>query len=255
MLFLAHGASRGELDLVAHRQALLSPRTHLLLQDFSAEPGDPPHRLLGVPLEEVREGRWFGAGTYAVDLTRPEEELFAAFPKGKQKEIRRAERRGIDVTVHERPPPAELDRFLELYAPMAAARGLDRVDRELCLRMASDGALAVVLARAEGVVVTANLVYLLPTSGYYLHGASVDRSPEGAGHLAQWRTMLALKARGARVYDLGLVSTEDPRDGIHWFKKSLGGDFVPAGRELTHAPLWHRAANLAKRAAKSLRTS
>lgn len=255
MLFLAHGATRGELDLVAHRHDLLSARTHLLLQDFSAEPDDPPHRLLGVRLTVQTGVRWFGAGTYAVDLRRPEPEIFASIPKGKQKEIQRAERRGLVAEVHEAPGEREVDAFLSLYAPMARARGLDAVAKDELLGMTRDRAVWIATASHEGAIVTANVVYVLPGYGYYLHGASADRSPEGAGHLAQWRTMTALKARRATVYDLGLVSTDDPKDGIHWFKKSLGGAFVPAGRELVRAPLWHRAAETARSLVTAARTS
>ena len=91
-----------------------------------------------------------------------------------------------------------------------------------------------VLARAVapgGIARTWNVIYLTATHGYYLHAVHDDSVDEAAGHQLHMETLNYVRARGRRYYDFGLVASPDPQDGIHRFKRSFGGVFLPSGVE------------------------
>ena len=63
-------------------------------------------------------------------------------------------------------------------------------------------------------------------SAYYASGASIE---DDVQHAVIWRSLLALRARGVRVAELGWqgkAETEEER-GIEHFKRGFGGRDVP----------------------------
>ncbi len=244
-LLLSDGASPESLARALDALDYPPAFTSLTIHDFSALPAAPALHLPGWPLREVLVGQWFGVGTYVHDLALDEARLFGAIHKGKQQEIRRAPRRGLRVVLSRFPDASLREQFRELHDAMARERGLRRVGRPHIDRLlaAGDALLVQALDKSE-VTVAMNLIYLQPTHGYYLLGVRGSRCPEGAGHLAQWETIRWLKANGQSWYDLGLVATPpDEPDGIHRFKRSLGGQFVPSGREYRAEPPWVQGAS------------
>jgi hypothetical protein len=244
-LLLSNGASPGALCRALDGLDYPPALTSLTVHDFAARAAAPALQLPGWPLREVVAGQWFGVGTYVHDLSLEEGALFAAIHRGKQQEIRRAPRRGLRVVLSRFPDASLREQFRELHDAMARERGLRRVGRPHIDRLLAAGdALLVQALDRQDVTVAMNLIYLQPTHGYYLLGVRGSRCPEGAGHLAQWETIRWLKANGQRWYDLGLVATppEEP-DGIHRFKRSLGGQFVVSGREYRAEPAWVQGAS------------
>jgi hypothetical protein len=97
--------------------------------------------------------------------------------------------------------------------------------------MAAAGVLTLARCSSGGPATIVNLVYRAHDQGYLLFSAKCNNAPRGAGRLVHWEIARELKHRGYHFYDLGLVASRDPRDGVFLFKRSLGGTFVSSGAE------------------------
>lgn len=212
------------------------PLTTLVYVDFAADPAAAEAHVLGRRLEA--RGRWFGVGTFVFDLGKSEAELFGAVAARERSKIRKSERDGIETVFSSRPSALQVDRFLGLYGAMAKERGLEEVDPRRLGRMFEDGHAVLAEAVKDGAVLTANVVYVTPEHGYYVHGAHDPSAKDPGGHLLHHRTLLHLKATGRRWYDFGMIASSDPEDGIHRFKRAFGGVLLASGREFQHAPPW-----------------
>lgn len=241
-LVLADGVSDGELESVARDHALRGARSCIVLNDFRAT-DDVPRTLGGCRLEPVRDGRWFGVGTFVVDLTGSEEDLWRRVAERERGKCRAALRDGIVMTVTRKPDGAALDAFVHLHRAMADQREFDAASPEALQRMIADGCLLFAGCRdASGAYLVTNLVYLGDEEAFFLYGARTAEGHAGAGHLAHWETILALKREGYRRYDLGQVPSAQPDDGIYRFKRSFGGSFVAFGSEYQwRSPAWRLA--------------
>ena len=76
-----------------------------------------------------------------------------------------------------------------------------------------------------------SIIYVSGGCGYFLHGANHPAITTGVGQFIQWNSILLLKKLGYGWYDLGGVQDKANADGIHEFKKSLGGVFHKLGDE------------------------
>lgn len=218
------------------------------LVDFADNSEEAARRVAGVSLTRVFGPRWFGVGTFVIDLARPEEDLMARMAARERQACRRARQPRVEIVPQ--PGQSDLADFGRLYEPMALSRELEPVRQPVLARMAAAGDLWLVRVRdTNGVVVVANLLFARPPSACYLFGARKPNSPGWAGAAAQWHALLALKEAGFRWYDLGLVASCSPDDGIFRFKSGLGGEFIPSGSEYERKPaLFSVARRLARRA-------
>ena len=231
-LILTDGLAEEGLDALARDLRVFHPLGITSLNDFSA-PGDEPLRsVAGRRLRRVDGRRWFGVGTFVHDLAEDDATLWGRIAPRERTKCSSALRTGVRVELADRPSEDELRTFLELYDRMVAERNLDVLRLETLQAMARSGCLT--LARgvgADGRTLVANVIHRSHDHGYFLFGARVADVPPGAGHLVHWEIIRKLKADGYRFYDLGLVASRDPEDGIHRFKRSLGGTFVSSGTE------------------------
>lgn len=218
-----------DLDAVI-RRALGLLAGAVTVVDFDEPSGDAVRTWAGRRFRRVEGPLWFGAGTFVIDLELPESELLARMAQNERQACRRP-REVASVEVEARPGPARLAEFLGLYELIARARDLELPRADVLARMADGGDLWMARVADDRGVAAANLVYVRPPSAWYLYGARRQASPGWAGALAQWGTIRALKQAGYRWYDLGLVASRDPHDGIYRFKSALGGRFVQAGSE------------------------
>jgi len=242
-LLLTRGASEEEIADTARWHGLLGWRSIVVFRDFSSDSENGIRVIAGVQFRRVTTGRWFGVGTFVVDLSQTLDTLWRRIAPRERGKCRRAEHLGIKVEFDEHPSERALDAFLGLYGRMARKRGLERPRRRTLEEMFTRGNL--LMARCfdpSGQNLVINLIYLSNGQGYYLHGARADGIAAGAGHFTQWETVRMLKTMGFRYYDLGLVSSRDASDGIYRFKGSLGGSFVDFGREFECVPVGLRAA-------------
>jgi hypothetical protein len=256
-LFLLMDRPRKEaVDELASRHRLTRPMTMLTACDFGWVPGDAELTVKGKTLPVVDAPRMRFAPTFVFDLSESEEALFSKIASRERSKIRKSERSGMRAEMIERPTASDLERFLELYTPMAQGRGLEPLRVEPLRRAFDRGHM--VLARAvdaSGRAATIYLLYVLPKHGYYLYAAHDSSAPDPAGHMLFWKSLLYLRARGVRWFDFGMVGSTDPNDGIYRFKKCFGGAFVTPGREWEMRPRWMASAALLARRGRTLLTT
>lgn len=243
-LVLTRGAPLDEVAGDCRRHGALHPLALATWVDLAPAQGEAAsvREAGGVLWRRAAADRFFGAGTFVVDLREPEDDLWARVSSGKRKELRQVERAGARA-VCAPARRADLADFLGLHARLARRKRLPPAPAEVLERLMARGAL--VACRAldpSGVPRVVNLLYVAHGQGYFLYGAGDDALPPGLGLLAQWEGVRALRALGLRHYDLGLVASRDESDGVYRFKRSLGGEFVAYGEEYRHAPAWLRLA-------------
>lgn len=250
-LLMAHGDSNAQIADVALRHGLLTPLSIVVLNDFASRSEDAERSVAGARFCRVTRERWFGVGTFVVDLRQDLAALFAQMAAPQRTACRRGEALGGRVETSERPSREQIEDFLGRYAWIALERGIERPRRNVLEAMSRRGDL--LLARCvdpSGVTLVSNLVYLSGSQGCLLYGARNKDSPGWAGSLAQWEIVKKLKAMGVAWYDLGLVASRERTDGIYRFKESIGGTFIDFGREFQRVP---RGLAVAYRAFRGLR--
>jgi hypothetical protein len=207
--------------------------------DFSAEADAPDVVRLGRRrfVRSRGAGRWFGAGTYVLDLSADDDTLLARALQSVRSNVRSTRRAGFATQLAERPSPSAVAIFAVRHNTMARERALAPISVETLSRMFADR--RAVLATAvdpEGVARAWNVIYLTSTHGYYLHGVHDASVREVAGRQLHMDTAAFLRESGRRWYDLGLVGSAERQEGIHFFKRSLGGVFLPSGVERVATP-------------------
>jgi hypothetical protein len=234
---------------VLRRVGLRRPWVRLTWNDFSGRDDWPFGRSLSRTLEVATEARWFGVGTYVFDLARTDEELFARVLPRERTKIRKSSRGGITTDFLEAPTTRDLAEFVAFYTRMARERGLDALHLPTLSRMFADGVAVMGRARDESDHGLAwSIVYFTREHGYYLYGVHDPDARDAGGHLLHMRTLSYVRSRGRRYYDFGLVGSADEREGIHRYKRSFGGSFLPSGKEWSLSPVGlSRAVSLAKR--------
>jgi lipid II:glycine glycyltransferase (peptidoglycan interpeptide bridge formation enzyme) len=185
---------------------------------------------------------------------RSEDDVLAGFNQLWRRNIRKAAKAGVEVTLGDRSDlpafhtlyteTAHRDRFtprpLSYFTGMWGAMSAEDPDR-----------LRLYLARHDGDLVAATTMVRVGTHSWYSYGASSSAKREVRGSNAvQWQMITDSLAAGVDVYDLrGITATLDPDDphvGLIQFKLGTGGQAVEYPGEWTLAlnrPI-HRAFTL-----------
>jgi lipid II:glycine glycyltransferase (peptidoglycan interpeptide bridge formation enzyme) len=165
---------------------------------------------------------------------RSADDVFAGFNQLWRRNVRRAEKSGVQVT---RGTRDDLAAFHTLYAETAERDHFTPRPPEYFLGMwdamtAEDpDRLRLYLARHEGDLVAATTMVRVGAHAWYSYGASSTAKRDVRGSNAvQWRMITDALAAGAAVYDLrGITDTLDPDDphlGLIQFKLGTGGEAV-----------------------------
>jgi len=178
-------------------------------------------------------------------------ELFAGLNQEWRRNIRKAERSGVQVTLGD---AADLPEFHRLYLVTAARDGfvgrpLSYFQRMLnALEADAPDRLRLYLARHDGDLLAATLWVRVGRHVWYAYGASADHGRElRPSNAVQWRMLTDAQAEGADVYDLRGISDTlapgDPLFGLLRFKLGTGGQAVEVAGEwdLALRPTWSRA--------------
>jgi hypothetical protein len=236
-LLMTRGVGDLQVAEVASLRGLLGPTSITTWNDFSATGESDVRHIGGVAFRRVNCDRWFGVGTFVVDLAMAEDVLWGRMAERERTKCRRARSQGIAVELASSDTAQSIKAFWRLHDRMARERGLERPSRRSIDRMVREGDLLVVrVVDGGGRDLVVNFIYLRPPHACFLLGARATGTPAGAGHLAHWETIRGLQRQGFRWYDLGLVGRRDTEDGIYRFKRSLGGAFVAFGEEYRHVP-------------------
>ena len=186
--------------------------------------------------------------TLLMDLSKGDEELFAAMRKKTRQYIHKAERAGV-VTEESR----DIDRFMKVLSAVGHRDRFAIRSREYFETLLSafgDRAL-LMFARLGDQDAGAMLLVRIADRAWELYGGWSGAHAEARPfYLLKWRAMLRMRQLGVRRYDMyGLAdSADDPLAGVENFKLGYGGEVVewigaletPVRRVLY--PLWQLAA-------------
>jgi lipid II:glycine glycyltransferase (peptidoglycan interpeptide bridge formation enzyme) len=234
--------------IAALREALARERCASLLCDPEA-PDDPSLRA-SLGRSGVRASPVFvqPRRTLLMDLSKGDEELFAAMRKKTRQYIHKAERAAV-VTEESR----DLDRFMKVLSAVGQRDRFAIRSREYFETLLSafgDRAL-LMFARLGDEDAGAMLLVRMADRAWELYGGWSGAHAEARPfYLLKWRAMLRMRQLGVRRYDMyGLADgADDPLAGVENFKLGYGGEVVewigaletPVRRALY--PLWQLAA-------------
>lgn len=164
---------------------------------------------------------------------RTVDDLWSGLSQEWRRNIRRAERSGVEVTVG---GPAELPDFYRLLRVTEERDGF-RLGRSLAyyerqyaaLNAEEPGRMRLYVARHQGEILAAHTLITVGRRVWYQTGASADHRREvRPSNALQWRMIRDAHARGADVYDMrGVSSVLDPADRafglLRWKLGTRGG--------------------------------
>ncbi|MFD7873260.1 lipid II:glycine glycyltransferase FemX [Streptomyces sp. NPDC059766] len=163
---------------------------------------------------------------------RTTDDLWSGLNQEWRRNIRRARKAGVQVTVGgaaELPDFYRLLRVTEERDGFRLGRSLAYYERQYAALNAEEpGRMRLYLARHEGEILAAHTMITVGRRVWYQTGASAGHRREvRPSNALQWRMMLDAHARGADVYDMrGIPSTLDPGErsyGLLRWKLGTGG--------------------------------
>ena len=165
--------------------------------------------------------------TILIDLRRSADELRAGMRPHWRRQLRIAERQGLDViagTGHDL-----FDEFVAIYEEMVRRKQFPEPNdinefRAIQHRLPDRQKMRVFLCRSDNETCAGLICSILGTTGVYIFGATSNAGLETRGaYLLHWRLMELLKAEGVSIYDLhGINATRNP--GGYRFKNDLCGE-------------------------------
>ena len=191
--------------------------------------------------------------TLAVNLSRPEAELFDSMHHKTRYNIRLAEKAGITVQ------PGTIDDFFNLYQATNQRKGIRGYSKEYVEKLAklNDPVVAnIMIAKQGSELLGANFLIGFGATMFYVFGGSSDTKRElMAPHLLHWESIRRAKQLGYLWYDMGGISDTNPDwSGITRFKRSFvskqTGKEINAGktRDLVISQWWYYVFAAIKRA-------
>jgi len=188
----------------------------------------------------VAKGRWKYFYTRLIDLAKSPAELLSEMDEKTARKINEAQER--DKMRCERCEPIDsriMDEVEKMWNEHADARGSARLDRDWLKKIIEAGTLELSAAREPGgKVLVYHLNYVGKNRAQALIMVSHYRSSPNpavrntinrANCLGYWNSLLRLKARGLRYFDLGgwyPGTTDMLLLGLNAFKKGFGGQVV-----------------------------
>jgi lipid II:glycine glycyltransferase (peptidoglycan interpeptide bridge formation enzyme) len=166
---------------------------------------------------------------------RTQEDLWSGLNQEWRRNVRRAQKSGVEVVVGSAADLPEFYRLLRITEErdgFRLGRSLAYYERQYAALNAEEpGRMKLYLARHGGEVLAAHTMIHVGRRVWYQTGASADHRREvRPSNLLQWRMLLDAKALGADVYDMrGVPSTLDPDDrpyGLLRWKLGTGGEVV-----------------------------
>ena len=195
----------------------------------------PPHAAEGFATGQPQHVFWLPLAG------RDRDDVFAGFNQLWRRNVRRADKMGVEVSLGGRD---DLTDFHAVYVETAQRDGftprpLTYFEGMWDAMVAEDSQrLRLYLARHEGDLVAATTLVQVGTHAWYSYGASTSAKRDVRGSNAvQWRMITDALESGAGVYDLrGITDTLDPDDphvGLIQFKLGTGGEAVEYPGEWT----------------------
>jgi hypothetical protein len=175
---------------------------------------------------QLKRGRpFFTDKTFYLDLTKSEEQLLADMHPKARYNIKLAQRHG--VVVEEDNSDAAFERYWTLMEETTHRQGFyahDKTYHENMWKMLKEKIAHLFVAKYQGEIVTAWIVWKYWDKLYYPYGASTDKYKEVmAPSLMLWETARWGKRNGCKIYDLWVA---DEGKGFTRFKQQFGPKLV-----------------------------
>lgn len=176
--------------------------------------------------------------TTILDLTKSDEELFAAMHRKTRYNIKYAEKSGVRIR---EASADELPAWYKLYQTTAVRDKIAIHSEEYYRRILEKGAplsqkdekpcVKLYFAEHEGDLLAGNVVLFYKKQALYLYGASSNEKRNlMPAYLLQQHAIRAARDAGCAVYDFyGIPPTEDPHHpmhGLYRFKTGFGGVLI-----------------------------
>jgi lipid II:glycine glycyltransferase (peptidoglycan interpeptide bridge formation enzyme) len=172
--------------------------------------------------------------TLTLDLTQPEDSLFAQMSQSTRRKIRTAEKAGVSVR------PADLDgrdfqTLYDLYAVTGERQGflIRPADyyRQAWTMFVKAGLGYALIAEKEGKPLSGAVLFHLYPKAWYFYGMSSNEDRDLQPNYAlQWGAIRWAKAQGYPIYDWwgapDHFREDDPMWGVYRFKDGFGGTVV-----------------------------
>lgn len=164
-------------------------------------------------------------GSYIIDLTKSEDDLFASLHSKHRNVIRKAEKDGVVISNSKEYKKACKD----LVNETAARQYINRISDESYNKMKDNPNIDFWVAIHNEEVVGAAILGWSLYGSYYIYGGSAELTHAGAMNLLHWEAIKKMKQRGVKQYDfVGARINPKPgskQEGIQRFKSRFGGKF------------------------------
>lgn len=176
--------------------------------------------------------------SWLLDIQPTEEELLFGMRKTTRNLIRRAEKEGVRIEMSDK--AEDVERFYAVYQETVDRQHFTPFSRSYLKTefetFAEQGGARWFFGIHDGKTIAAAMIVFDKQSGFYHHGASIQRYNKiPASYLLQWAAIREAKRQGCVLYNFWGVSPEDrpnhPWAGLSLFKKGFGGfpeAYVPA---------------------------
>lgn len=163
-------------------------------------------------------------GSYIIDLTQSEEELFSGLHSKHRNVVRKAEKDGLIVDFG----PQYLEECAKLMDDtFKRQNGYSNASKELQTLMKLNDHCDFWVVKDGNELQGCAILLWDKYSSYYLHGGSASHTHSGAMNLLHWKAILKMKERGVHYYDFvgARLNPEEGSklEGIQRFKSRFGG--------------------------------
>lgn len=166
------------------------------------------------------------AHTWVLDLSQPEDRIFADMEKEKGRLWRNCHKKGISIRqTHD---STELDILMRLLGQVGAQNHFIPQKKAHLQNQMRAGFATLYLAELHGIPIAASLVYDYDGTRYYAHAAAdYEHRKLAAGSILLVQMIVDAKRAGMQSFDFwGITTSDDKRHpwyGFTEFKKSFGG--------------------------------
>jgi lipid II:glycine glycyltransferase (peptidoglycan interpeptide bridge formation enzyme) len=166
-------------------------------------------------------------GSYIIDLTLSEEELFANIHSKHRNVIKKAQKDGVVISNG----PENFDKCIDLIILTLQRQNMLYLSKMMYKKLSDKLGenIDFWVATKDGEVQGSTLlVWNKGHSAYYLSGGSIDSPHQGSMNLLHWEAIRLMKSRGVREYNFvgaRIKPDEGSRlEGIQRFKSRFGGE-------------------------------
>jgi len=175
-----------------------------------------------------KDSKWCNFGTYIIDLTQEIATIWGNIESKHKNSIRRSEREKVEVIEG---GVDLIDKYIEIDKQTRQRSNLNQIDKSYFKNLLESmgGMVRIYLAIDEnGNPQAGAVIYFNKSKGYYINGASKNKSIPGSANLLLWRIIEILKTNAVKEFSfVGYrpnVNKESKYYGIQRFKEKFGGE-------------------------------